>query len=74
MAQYKSLLKKIKVADETLDVQGMINKALIGILISKGIVTEEEIVIILGNINRQQELYSKQKIERNELYYHKKLL
>jgi predicted transcriptional regulator len=60
MAQYANLLKEIEVTDETFDVQGMINKALIGILISKGIVTEEEIVIILGNINRQQEIYSKQ--------------
>ena len=54
MAQYANLLKEVEVTDETFDVQGMINKALIGILISKGIVTEEEIVIILGNINRQQ--------------------
>jgi len=60
MAQYANLLKEVEVTDETFDVQGMINKALIGILISKGIVTEEEIVIILGNINRQQEIYSKQ--------------
>ena len=60
MAQYANLLKKDKVTDEIFDIQGMINKALIGILISKGIVTEEEIVIILGNINRQQEIYSKQ--------------
>ena len=60
MVQYANLLKEVKVTDETFDVQGMINKALIGILISKEIVTEEEIVIILGNINRQQEIYSKQ--------------
>ena len=60
MAQYANLLKEVEEIDETFDVQGMINKALIGILISKGIVTEAEIVIILGNINRQQEIYSKQ--------------
>ena len=60
MAQYANLLKEVEVTDETFDVQDMINKALIGILISKEIVTEEEIVIILGNINRQQEIYSKQ--------------
>jgi len=59
MAQYANLLKEVEVTDETFDVQGMINKALIGILVSKGIVTEEEIVIILGNINRQQDIYSK---------------
>jgi predicted transcriptional regulator len=45
---------------DTFDVQSMINKALIGILISKEIVTEEEILIILGNINRQQEAYFEQ--------------
>ena len=60
MAQYANLLKEVEVTDETFDVQSMINKALIGILISKGVVTEEEIVIILGNINKQQEIYSKQ--------------
>jgi len=45
---------------ETFDVQSMINKALMGILISKEIITEEEILIILGNINRQQEIYLEQ--------------
>jgi len=55
MNQYENLLKKLQEKYETIDVQQwMINKNLIGILISKGIVTEEEIVIILGNINRQQ--------------------
>jgi hypothetical protein len=39
----------------------MINKALIGILISKGIVTEEEILIIFGNINTYQEIYFMEK-------------
>ena len=60
MAQYASIQNMVNATDEGFDVQGMINKALIGILISKEIVTEEEIVIILGNINRQQEIYSKQ--------------
>ena len=54
-------LKNLKKKYETIDVQWMINKALIGILISKGIVTEEEILIILGNINTYQEIYSKKK-------------
>ena len=45
---------------ETFDVQSMINKALIGIMISKELITEEEILIILGNINRQQEIYFEQ--------------
>ena len=58
MNQYENLLKKLHEKYETIDVQWMINKALIGILISKGIVTEEEILIILGNINSYQEIYS----------------
>ena len=57
MSQYENLLKKLQEKYETIDVQWMINKALIGILISKGIVTEEEILIILGNINTYQEIY-----------------
>lgn len=60
MAQYSNLLKRLEVTDETFDVQSMINKALIGILISKEIVTEEEMLIILGNINRQQGIYLEQ--------------
>ena len=60
MAQYANLKQMVKTKNEKFDVQSMINKALIGILISKEIVTEEEIVIILGNINRQQEIYSNQ--------------
>ena len=59
MAQYANLQKMIDVNDEGFDVQSMINKALIGILIAKKVVTEEEILIILGNINKQQENYSK---------------
>jgi predicted transcriptional regulator len=58
MNQYENLLKKLQEKYETIDVQWMINKALIGILISKGIVTEEEILIILGNINSYQDIYS----------------
>ena len=58
MNQYENLLKKFQEKYETIDVQWMINKALIGILISKGIVTEEEILIILGNINSYQDIYS----------------
>jgi len=54
----KICLKNFKKNIETIDVQWRINKALIGILISKGIVTEEEILIILGNINSYQEIYS----------------
>ena len=50
----------VNATDEGFDVQSMINKALIGILISKEIVTEEEMLVILGSINRQQEIYFEQ--------------
>jgi len=60
MAEYANFQKAVNATDETFDIQSMINKALMGILIAKGIVTEEEMIIILGNINRQQEIYSKQ--------------
>ena len=43
--------------DQTFDVQSMFNKALIGILISKELITEEEVVVILENINKQQDIY-----------------
>ena len=61
MAQGANIQKIIKATNEGFDLQGMINKALIGILISKEIVTEEEVVIILGNINRQQEIFQQTK-------------
>ena len=64
MVQYANLQKKVNASDETFDVQGMINKALIGILISKEIITKEEMLVILGNINRQQEIYLEQQIVR----------
>jgi predicted transcriptional regulator len=57
MAQYANLQNTGIATDETFDVQSMINKALIGILISKEIITEEEMIVILGSINRQQETY-----------------
>ena len=57
MAKYANLQNTDIGKIESFDIQSMINKALIGILISKGIITEEELLIILGNINRQQEIY-----------------
>jgi len=61
MAKYANLQNTIIGKVETFDVQSMINKALIGILISKEIITKEEVLVILGNINRQQEIYFEQK-------------
>ena len=43
-AQYDNLKQMVKTKSEKFDVQSMINKALIGILISKKIITEEEMV------------------------------
>ena len=57
MDKYANLLNTDIGKVETFDVQGMINKALIGIMISKEIITEEEVLIILGTINKQQEVY-----------------
>ena len=60
MNQYANLKQMVKTKNEKFDVQSMINKALIGILISKEIITEEEMLVILGSINRQQEIYFEQ--------------
>jgi len=43
--------------DQTFDVQSMFNKALIGILISKEVITESEVLVILENINKQQDIH-----------------
>ena len=56
MAQHANLQKTINAIEEKIDVGSMINKALIGILISKDIISEEEMVTILGKINSQQEI------------------
>ncbi len=58
MAQDANLQKTVNATDERLDVQNMVNKALFGILISKEIITKDEVIIILGKINREQETYS----------------
>ena len=60
MDKYANLLNTDIGKVETFDVQGIINKALIGIMISKEIITEEEVLIILGSINKQQEVYLEQ--------------
>ena len=60
MTKYDNLQNTLIGKVDTFDVQSMINKAIIGILISKKIITEEELLIILGNINRQHEIYFEQ--------------
>ena len=64
MAKYANLQNTDIGKVETFDVQSMFNKAIIGIMISKELITEEEVLIILGNINRQQEIYLEQQIVR----------
>ena len=64
MAKYDNLQNTDIGKVETFDLQSMINKALIGIMISKELITQEEVLIILGNINRQQEIYLEQQIVR----------
>ncbi len=68
MTQNANLQKMFNATDETFDVQNMINKALMGILISKEIITEEEMLIILGNINKQQDIYFEQQNRQQEIY------
>ena len=58
VAQDANLQKMVNATDGTFDVQNMVNKALFGILISKEIITKDEVIIILGKINREQETYS----------------
>ena len=60
MAKYDNLQNTDIGKVETFDVQSMINKALIGIMISKGLITEEEVLVIFENINRQQEVHFEQ--------------
>ena len=57
MAQSANIQKTVIATDETLDVQNIFNKAIFGILISKEIITEEEMIIILGKINTVQKTY-----------------
>ena len=57
MAQDPNLQKTPIATVETFDVQNMVNKAIFGILISKKIITKEEMMIILRKINREQETY-----------------
>jgi len=56
MTQHANIQKTINAIEEKIDIGSMINKALIGILISKEIISEEEMVTILGKINSQQEI------------------
>ena len=57
MAKYANLQNTDIGKVETFDVQSMINKALIGIMISKELITEREVIVILENINKQQDIY-----------------
>ena len=67
MDKYANLQKKDIGKVETFDVQSMINKTLYGVLISKEIITEEELLVLLGNINRQQEIFSEQQNKPQQL-------
>ena len=67
MDKYDNLQKTDIGKVETFDVQSMINKTLFGILISKEIITEEELLVLLGNINRQQEIFSQQQNKSQQL-------
>jgi predicted transcriptional regulator len=62
MARCGNLQKTVVETDELFNVGSIINQALIEILISKQIISEEELVDVIGKINRQQELFSSSKI------------
>jgi predicted transcriptional regulator len=63
MARCENLQKTVIETDELFNVGSIINQALIEILISKQIISEEELVDVIGKINRQQEIFFEQQIQ-----------
>jgi hypothetical protein len=60
-SRYANLRKTAIETDETYNFGSIINQALIEILIAKQIISEEELVDVIGKINRQQEFFFEQK-------------
>jgi len=60
MARCGNLQKTVIETEELFNVGSIINQALIEILISKQIISEDELVNIIGKINRQQEFIFEQ--------------
>ncbi|MFC1843471.1 hypothetical protein ACFLZ5_01615 [Thermodesulfobacteriota bacterium] len=57
MAKHINPQKTVFAMQETFNMGGIINQALIEILITKQIISEEELVNSIGKINRQQEYF-----------------
>ena len=57
MAKHINPQKPVFAMQETFNMGGIINQALIEILITKQIISEEELVNSIGKINRQQEYF-----------------
>ena len=57
MAKHMNLQKTVIAAEEKFNIGSIINQALIEILITKQIVSEEELVNYIEKINRQQEFF-----------------
>ena len=57
MAKHMNLQKAVIATEEKFNIGSIINQALIEILITKQIVSEEELVNYIEKINRQQEFF-----------------
>ena len=57
MAKHMNLQKTVIAAEEKFSIGGIINQAIIEILIAKQVVSEEELLNYIGKINRQQEFF-----------------
>jgi len=57
MANHTNQQNTVIATDETFNLGGILNQALIEILITKQIISEEELLSYIGKINRQQEIF-----------------
>jgi len=57
MVNHLNLKDKVIATEEKLNIGSIINQALIDILISKKIISEEELVNYIGKIKLQQEIF-----------------
>lgn len=57
MVNHLNLKDKVIASEEKLNIGSIINQALIDILISKKIISEEELVNYIGKIKLQQEIF-----------------
>ena len=67
MAKHMNLQKTVIAAEEKFNIGSIINQALIEILITKQIVSEEDLVNYIEKISRQQEFFSDEQTRPFEL-------